>query len=263
MIKEKLNIIKIGGNVIDNTALFDQFLIDFKNINDSKILVHGGGKIATTLADKMGIETKMIDGRRITDKATIDLVTMVYGGLINKNIVAKLNAKGSNAIGLSGADGSSVLAEKRPANPIDFGYVGDIKAVNANFIFKLLSNNIIPVFAPLTADNSGQILNTNADTMTQAIGVALSEYFDVNLVYCFEKNGVLSNSEDENSLISTLNYNEFLLLKSNGAINKGMIPKLENAFEALKKGVKFVTIVHARNLSKLGTTNQIGTIISQ
>ncbi|MES2795660.1 MAG: acetylglutamate kinase [Bacteroidota bacterium] len=262
MNKKPLYIIKIGGNIIDNPEALDSFLEDFSSIKIPKILIHGGGKIATTLAEKMGIETVMVEGRRITDKDTIDLVTMVYGGLINKNIVAKLQSKACNAIGLTGADGASIVSEKRPVTSIDYGFVGDVKAVNYNFISNLLKENVTPIFAPLTADNKGQILNTNADTMAKEIAVSLSKIYDVNLIYCFEKNGVLKDINDENSVVSLLQYTQYQSDKENGSINKGMIPKLDNAFDAKKNGVAKVLICHAKNLLNFGTDKQVGTEIN-
>ncbi len=262
MIKQALYIVKIGGNILDNSQALDSFLTDFASIKIPKILVHGGGKIATTLAVKMGIETIMIEGRRITDKATIDLVTMVYGGLINKNLVAQLQSKKCNAIGLTGADAGTIISEKRPIATIDYGYVGDIKKVNGNAITNLIELGFCPIFAPLTADIQGQILNTNADTMAKEIAVSLSGFFDVNLIYCFEKNGVLKDINDDNSFVNQLYISQYQTDKQNGIINKGMIPKLDNAFEAKKEGVKKVVICHAQHLLKYGTDKQIGTEIS-
>jgi acetylglutamate kinase len=262
MSNKKLYIIKIGGNIIDEPADLEQFLIDFSNIDSPKILIHGGGKIATQLAEKMGVETVMKEGRRITDKATIDIVTMVYGGLINKNIVAKLQAFQTNAIGLTGADAHIVLAKKRPVNAIDYGYVGDIEKVDAAMINKLIAIDLVPIFAPLTADKNGQIFNTNADTMAQAIAVAMAEFFDSNLIYCFEKNGVLADPENDNSVIDKLDFELFQQLKESGNINKGMIPKLDNAFLALKEGVENVMICNAKNLPKLSGSQHIGTLIN-
>jgi acetylglutamate kinase len=261
MKKPSLYIVKIGGNIIDNSEALDSFLTDFASLPIHKILVHGGGKIATILAEKMGIETVMVEGRRITDKATIDLVTMVYGGLINKNIVAKLQSKNCNALGLTGADAATIISEKRPVTTIDYGFVGDVKKVNGSTISKLLEMNFCPIFAPLTADKQGQILNTNADTMAKEIAVSLCDFFDVNLIYCFEKNGVLKNINDDNSFISSLKTTQYQIDKESGNINKGMIPKLDNAFNAKKEGVKNVIICHAQHLLKYGTTNQIGTEI--
>jgi acetylglutamate kinase len=262
MVKNPLYIIKIGGNIIDEPASLDQFLLDFSKINFPKILVHGGGKIATQLAEKMGVETIMCDGRRITDKPTLDIVTMVYGGLINKNIVAKLQSLNTNAIGLTGADGGSVISHKRPVKDIDYGLVGDIQKVDSKIINALINIGLVPIFAPLTADKNGQILNTNADTMAQAIAVNLSELYETNLIYCFEKNGVLANPDDDKSLISNLNYTLFQTLKNEGNINKGMIPKLDNAFKAIDEGVRKVTICNAKYLNNLNKNLQFGTTIT-
>ena len=261
MPKQPLYIIKIGGNIIDNEAALETFLKDFSEIKVPKILIHGGGKIATQLGDKMGITTQMVEGRRITNAETIDLVTMVYAGLINKNIVAKLQEKKCNAIGLTGADAATIVAEKRPSVPIDFGFVGDIKKVNSAIIEVFLRNNLVPVFAPLTADIQGQILNTNADTLAKEIAVSMSEKFDVNLIYCFEKNGVLQNIEDENSVIKSLEHSDYQSDKKNGSINKGMIPKLDNAFAAKNEGVEKVIICHASNLPFYNTPKEVGTVI--
>ncbi len=261
MPNQTINIVKIGGNIIDNETALELFLTDFSQLAGLKILIHGGGKIATTLAEKMGIETIMVDGRRITDSVTIDLVTMVYGGLINKKLVAKLQAKQCNAIGLTGADAATVLAQKRPVTNIDYGFVGDVVAVNHQIISKLLEAGLTPIFAPLTADNHGQILNTNADTMAKEIAVNLAKNYSVNLIYCFEKNGVLKDIENDGSVIEKLQLAEYQSKKSTGTINKGMIPKLDNAFAAKQLGVNNVIICHAKNLNKIGTKNQIGTEI--
>lgn len=261
MQKPSLFIVKVGGNIIDNPMALEAFLVDFTKLEGPKILVHGGGKIATTLAQKMGVETVMIEGRRITDLATIEIVTMVYGGLINKNIVAKLQALQCNAIGLTGADAGLVKASKRPVVTIDYGYVGDIVKVNSEGISTLIKAGLVPIFAPLTADTTGQILNTNADTMAKEISVAMAKDFEVKLLYCFEKNGVLSNIEDDNSVISNLQFTDYQDNKKQGNINKGMIPKLDNAFDAKKAGVKKVFICHAQNLLTIDTNSQIATEI--
>jgi acetylglutamate kinase len=262
MPKDSIYIIKIGGNIIDDPEALDQFLADFSKIKSNKILVHGGGKLATQLAEKMGVETVMAEGRRITDKPTLDIVTMVYGGLINKNIVAKLQALHTNAIGLTGADAGVVISEKRPVKSIDYGYVGDIKNVNEPTLNTLISIGLVPIFAPLTADKKGQILNTNADTMAQAIAVAMAANFESNLIYCFEKNGVLSDPENNESAIPNINYGLFQSLKAEGAINKGMIPKLDNAFQAVNDGVKNVIICNAKDLKNLDEHITFGTTIS-
>jgi acetylglutamate kinase len=259
--KQKLVVIKIGGNVIDNPELLNIFLKAFSKIKSPKILVHGGGKIATEIAEKLGLETTMHEGRRITDKPMLDVVTMVYGGLINKNIVALLNANNCKAIGLTGADGGIIIAKKRHPEPIDFGFVGDIKQVDSALITSLLAANLTPVFAPLTANTKGEMLNTNADTQAQAIAVAMSHIFETELVFCFEKNGVLTNSDDENSVIDNLVYTDYQNLKLSGAIFKGMIPKLDNAFKAIEDGVKSVRICHAKNLNLIIENQKTGTII--
>jgi acetylglutamate kinase len=260
---QKLYVIKIGGNIIDNPVALAAFLKDFSEINEAKILVHGGGKIATQLADTMGIETKMVDGRRITDQQTIDLVTMVYGGLINKNIVAQLQALGCKSLGLCGADGQLILAEKRPVNDIDYGFVGDIKKVDATGIAALIAGNFNLIIAPLTADTTGQILNTNADTMAAEIAKALVQKYEVQLFYCFEKPGVLANAEDDNSYIPKIDTALYEALKADGTINKGMLPKMENAMNAAKSRVKKVYICHAKNLKNIFGENPIATLISQ
>jgi acetylglutamate kinase len=241
----KLTIIKIGGNVVDNPTLRENFLNDFAQIPSPKILVHGGGKIATQVAVKMDVETVMVEGRRITDKAMLDVVTMVYGGLVNKTLVAQLQSRGVNTIGLTGADAGVILSKKRPVAAIDYGFVGDIEKVDNAFIYSLLQQNLVPIFAPLTYDKDGNMLNTNADTIAQSLAIALSKNYDVNLVYCFEKKGVLTDVDDDNSVIPVLKKEYYEQLKSDGAIHTGMIPKLDNAFKAISEGVSQVTICHA------------------
>lgn len=256
-----LNVIKIGGNVIDDPQKLDKFLRDFSLLPGNKILIHGGGKIATKIAEKLGIETQMVEGRRITDKPMLEVVTMVYGGLVNKQIVASLQSKNCNAIGLTGADGGAILAKKRPVKSIDYGFVGDIEKVNSSFIENLLENGVAPVFAPLTYDIDGNMLNTNADTQASAIAVGLSQDFEVNLVYCFEKKGVLLDAEDDDSVISEIRPDYYEELKASGAIFAGMIPKLDNAFAALEKGVKKVTICQAEQLIEAVKNGNAGTAI--
>ncbi len=260
---DKLYIIKIGGNIIDDEQKSASFLRDFSGITEKKILVHGGGKVATKIGEQLGIESKYIDGRRITDEATIDLVTMVYGGLINKKIVSQLQSAGCNAIGITGADANLIPATKRPVREIDYGYVGDVVSsmINADNWNIFLQNNITPVVAPLTHDNKGQMLNTNADTIAQEIAKALSNEYAVSLIYSFEKSGVLLNVEDDGSVINNLNIEKYNGLKSSGKIFAGMIPKLDNAFAALNSGVKKIIIGKAENLKELiagtsGTTIQ-------
>lgn len=243
-----LSVIKIGGNIIDNPDASKSFLEDFSRLPGYKILVHGGGKVATQTAARLGIPTQMVDGRRITDLAMLEVVTMVYGGLVNKNLVAKLQALGTNAIGLTGADAGIIKAVKRPVRTIDYGYVGDIDSVDGTALSTFLVNGFVPVIAPLTSSASGELLNTNADTMASATAVALSGNFDVSLLYCFEKDGVLSDPDDDTSVIPRLNPTLYEDYKKSGAINKGMIPKLDNSFDALRSGVNRVVICHAKDL---------------
>jgi acetylglutamate kinase len=249
-------IVKIGGNVIDNPAALEKFLTDFSKITGPKVLVHGGGKLATDLAKQLNVPQELVKGRRITDSETLKITTMVYAGLINKQIVASLQSKNVNAIGLSGADGNSIRSSKRKIAEIDYGFVGDLneKSVNATFISALLKLNIIPVFSAITHDGTGQLLNTNADTISSALAVALSEEYEVQLNYCFEKKGVLKNVADDDSVIEMMTPQDYKELLSNGIISQGMIPKLDNAFEAIQKGVKSVVIAHSDDL--LNTTNE-------
>ena len=240
-----LLVIKIGGNVIDDPNALKRFLTGFAGLSGAKLLVHGGGKVATQVADKLGIETKMVDGRRITDQPMLDVVTMVYGGLVNKQIVAKLQALDVNAIGLTGADGGTVLARKRPVKDIDYGMVGDIDEVDSGQIQFFLRQDLTPVFAPITYTTSGDLLNTNADTLASAIAVDMAQHNEVTLIYCFEKKGVLKDPNDDNSVINELTPTLYAEYKAAGTINKGMIPKLDNAFKALENGVRKVIICHA------------------
>lgn len=259
--QKTLNIIKIGGNVIDNEAALDKFLQSYATLTDNKILIHGGGKIATKIAVKLDVETQMVDGRRITDKPMLEVVTMVYGGLVNKQIVAKLQALGCNSIGLTGADAGVILAKKRPVKEIDYGFVGDVEKVNGDFIDNILTFGLSPVFAPLTYDIEGNMLNTNADTQASSVAVAMSNAYKVNLIYCFEKKGVLSDPDDDDSIIPNLNPTQYAEYKSAGTINKGMIPKLDNAFAALQKGVSKVIICHANDL-KEAVSGTAGTVLA-
>ncbi len=257
---QKLFIIKIGGNVIDSPEACSNFLGSLAQMDGLKILVHGGGKIATQIAASLQIETQMVEGRRVTDKPMLDVVTMVYGGLVNKNLVAQLQSLGVNAIGMSGADGGIIRAVKRPVKTIDYGYVGDIEAVNGLAVKKLVENGFTPVIAPLTYASNGQLLNTNADTMASSMAVAMSAFYETNLIYCFEKMGVLSDPEDDDSVIPTLTKELYEQYKSEGVIYKGMIPKLDNAFSALSDGVDKVVICHANNLLN-AVSNNVGTHI--
>ena len=248
---QKLFVIKVGGNIIDEEEKLNNFLHQFAAIGDAKILVHGGGKMATRLADKLEITQQLVDGRRITDAETLKVVTMVYAGYINKNIVSKLQSKNCNAIGLSGADGNSILAHKRNHPQIDYGFVGDVDTINTNLVKNLLGQSLSIVFAPITHDRQGQLLNTNADTIAQEIAKGMSRDYEVNLVYSFEKEGVLLDAEDEISLIPQINPSYYRLLKESQKIYAGMIPKLDNAFTALNAGVKKVIIGKAENLQML------------
>ena len=246
---DRLTIIKVGGKVVEDPESLNMLLDQFKRISGYKMLVHGGGSTATLIAEKLGIATQMVEGRRITDEATLDVVTMVYGGLVNKKIVAGLQARNCNALGLTGADLSLVRARKRPAQTVDYGFVGDVEEVNSRELRLLLAENVVPVVAPITHDGKGMLLNTNADTMAAEIAADLAAFFNVFLFYCFEKKGVLSNPEDESSVIFEMNYPEFEEYKTKGVVNSGMIPKLENAFKAKKRGVKEVLITNAENIA--------------
>lgn len=242
----KITVVKVGGAVVEDEAQLTQLLKDFAAIKGNKVLVHGGGRSATKIAAQLGIETKMIGGRRITDKDMLSVVTMVYGGLVNKNLVAKLQAVGVNALGLTGADINMIRSHKRPIKDgIDFGYVGDVDQANGNMLHTLVEAGIVPVMAPLTHDGQGNILNTNADTIASETAKALAEYYDVTLMYCFEKKGVLANPEDDNSVIPTITAEEFKQLVADGVVAGGMIPKLENAFSAIEHGVRQVVITLA------------------
>ncbi|OZI09892.1 acetylglutamate kinase [Siphonobacter sp. BAB-5385] len=257
-----LTVIKIGGNVVDNPTLRQQFLADFAALPLPKILVHGGGKIATQVAVKLDVETVMVEGRRVTDAAMLDVVTMVYGGLVNKQLVAQLQALDCNALGLTGADGGIIRSKKRTGWNVDYGFVGDIESVNEEQIKRFLEVGLVPVFAPLTFDPAlASMLNTNADTQAQAVAVALAKHFEVNLVYCFEKKGVLTNPEDDTTVISELYPGTYTEHKASGAIYAGMIPKLDNAFKALHDGVKQVTICHATDLRQAVSEGTTGTRI--
>ncbi|MFV8361509.1 acetylglutamate kinase [Flavobacterium sp. LS1P3] len=246
--KKPLTLIKIGGNIIDNPTELEQFLSDFSKIEGNKILVHGGGKSATKMAESIGLVPQMIDGRRITDAAMLDVVVMIYAGQINKSIVAQLQANSTNAMGFSGADGNLIQSDKRNHPTINYGFVGDVKKVNTNLLETLLSNGIVPVFCAITHDGKGQLLNTNADTIASELAIALSEVFDVTLNYCFEKPGVLYDAEDDSSVIENINQELYSKLKAEKAIHSGMIPKLDNCFNSLSKGVQKIKIGHHRML---------------
>ena len=243
--KEKLTLIKVGGKIVEEEDSLKQLLNDFTALSGARILVHGGGRSATRTAAQLGIETQMINGRRVTDRNMLDIVTMVYGGLVNKNIVARLQAQGVNALGLTGADMDIIRSHKRPVRDVDYGFVGDVDTVNGDRLAELIRQGIVPVMAPLTHDGQGRLLNTNADTIAGETAKAMASFFDVTLIYCFEKKGVLRDADDDNSLISHINEEEFRHYVTEGIIQGGMIPKLENSFDAIRAGVSKVIITQA------------------
>lgn len=254
---EKITIVKVGGAVVEDEAQLTQLLKDFAAIEGKKVLVHGGGRRATKVAAALGIESKMVNGRRITDADMLEVVTMVYGGLVNKNLVARLQAAGVNALGLTGADIDVIRSHKRPIKDgIDFGFVGDVEKANGQMLHTLINAGITPVMAPLTHDGQGHILNTNADTIAGETAKALASYYDVTLIYSFEKKGVLSNPDDDNSVISEISREDFERYKADGTVAGGMIPKLDNAFDAIDAGVKRVIITLATAID-----GQHGTVI--
>jgi acetylglutamate kinase len=260
---QQLIVVKIGGNIIDDAIALENFIENFAAIDAPKILIHGGGKLATEMATTMQIPQQMIEGRRITDEATLKLVTMVYAGFINKNIVAKLQAKACKAIGLCGADANIIVAKKREVINIDYGFVGDVVAdgINNNFLKLLLENNTTPIIAPITHNEEGQLLNTNADTIANEIAKAMSVHYQVQLIYCFDKKGVLENIADENSVIKLITKENIETLKANKVIHEGMIPKIDNALLAVANGVHKVTLGHALDLEKI-MKGEAGTAIN-
>lgn len=247
---DRLTIVKVGGKVVDDPASLNAMLDDFRRITGYKILVHGGGAAATHLAEKLGIETRMVNGRRITDLEMLEVVTMVYGGLVNKRVVSALQARNCNALGLTGADLDLIRARKRPVTDIDYGWAGDIVNVNIRELRLLLAENVIPVVAPLTHDGAGMLLNTNADTIAARLAIELSNYFKVLLFYCFEKRGVLSDPLDENSVVGELSEAMFMEYQESGIISTGMIPKLYNGFNAIHNGVSEVLITNPENFAR-------------
>jgi len=259
----KLYIIKIGGQIIDDEQKLAAFLRQFAAIGERKILVHGGGKLATRLAEDMKIPQQVVEGRRITDAETLKVVTMVYAGYINKNIVAQLQAYHCNALGLCGADGDAILAHKRQHSAIDYGFVGDVDAINADLISSLLEKNISPVFAPITHDQQGHLLNTNADTIAQELARGLSDQYETTLIYSFEKSGVLLDANNDDTVIPVLNPSSYKKLKAEEKIFAGMIPKLDNAFAALTSGVHKVIIGRAEQLDRLLQGQSGTTIVNQ
>ena len=245
-----IKVIKIGGNVVDNPALLREFVKDFAAMPGMKILVHGGGVMASQMQKEMGMVPQMIEGRRVTDEETLKVVTMVYAGLVNKQIVARLGALGTKAIGLSGADANVIPAVRRAPKPIDYGYVGDIvpERMNIGFLGSLVEQGIVPVFCAITHDEQGSLLNSNADSVASAVAVGASQIEPTNLIFCLEKNGVLTDVDDDRSVIPSINRESFAALRADGTINKGMIPKIEGAFRAIDGGVACVVIKHADNL---------------
>ena len=256
--KQKLTIVKVGGAVVEDDAQLSLLLKDFSAISGHKVLIHGGGRRATQVAASLGIESKMVGGRRITDADMLNVVTMVYGGLVNKNLVARLQANGVNALGLTGADIDVIRSHKRPLKDgVDFGFVGDVDRADGEMLSKLIEAGITPVMAPLTHDGQGHILNTNADTIASETAKALAPYYDVTLIYSFEKKGVLSNPDDDNSVIPTSTRADFERYKAEGTISGGMLPKIENALSAIDAGVSRVIITLATAID-----GESGTIIS-
>ena len=255
--KEKLTIVKVGGAVVEDEQQLSQLLKDFSAIEGHKVLVHGGGRKATKMAERLGIETQMVNGRRITDAAMLEVVTMVYGGLVNKNLVAQLQANGVNALGLTGADANAIISHKRPLKDgVDYGFVGDVDAGNGEMLSKLIEAGITPVMAPLTHDGKGQILNTNADTIASETAKALADIYDVTLIFSFEKKGVLRNPDDDDSVIPVITHEDFERYKADGTISGGMLPKIENALNAVEAGVSRVIITLATAID-----GQHGTVI--
>lgn len=255
--KEKLTLIKVGGKIVEEEATLQALLSDFAAIEGRKVLVHGGGRSATKLAARLGIESQMVNGRRITDAETLKIVTMVYGGLVNKNIVARLQACGVNALGLTGADMDVIRSVKRPVKDVDYGFVGDVERVDATLLGDLIAKGVVPVMAPLTHDGCGNMLNTNADTIAGETAKALAQLSDVTLVYCFEKRGVLRDENDDDSVIPQITRADFEQLVADGVVQGGMIPKLENAFEALRAGVSQVIITQASAINTPGEGTRI------
>lgn len=247
---EKLTLIKVGGKIVEEQEALSRLLASFAAIPGRKVLVHGGGRSATAMAARLGIESRMVGGRRITDRPMLEVVTMVYGGLVNKNIVAGLQALGVNALGMTGADMNILLSDKRPVQEVDYGYVGDVRRVDGVALSGLIEMGVVPVIAPLTHDGKGSMLNTNADTMAGETAKALASRYDVSLVYCFEKRGVLCDENDDNSVIAQMTRSQFEDYRAQGIVQGGMIPKLENAFDAIRHGVREVVITRADAIGK-------------
>ncbi len=246
---EKVTVIKVGGAVVEQPELLDELVRNFASIPGNKVLVHGGGRSATRIAASLGIESKMVEGRRVTDEKMLDVVTMVYGGLVNKNIVAKLQAYGLNALGLTGADMNLIRSHKRPVKNVDYGWVGDVEKADGERLKSLISQGLVPVIAPLTHDGKGHLLNTNADTIANTVAKALAPCCDVTLTFAFEKKGVLQDSDNDDSVVPHINLKQYAEMKEKGIISGGMIPKLDNAFEAISQGVRRVLITSATDLA--------------
>lgn len=256
---DDIKVVKIGGNIVDNPEALDRFVKDFASLPGRKILIHGGGKEATRLSSRLEIPTTMIEGRRVTSRETLDVVTMVYAGLVNKRIVSMLQAAGCNALGLSGADGNAICATRRPATPVDYGFVGDIApdGVNTRLMSALLDAGITPVYCAITHDGNGTLLNCNADTIASSVAIGASTIAPTDLIYCFEQPGVMRDIDRPDSLIPSITTETYATLRAEGVVNKGMIPKLDNSFRAIGAGVRSVIIKHAANL-----TNQTGSVLS-
>ena len=254
---EQITVVKVGGKILEDEATLQALLRDFAAIEGKKVLVHGGGRSATKMAARLGVETTMIEGRRVTDDAMLDIVTMVYGGLVNKQVVARLQACGINALGVTGADLNLIHSHKRPVGAVDYGWVGDVDAADSDMLGNLIAMGAVPVVAPLTHDGMGHLLNTNADSMAGAVATALARLFDVRLVFCFEKEGVLEREDDDNSVIPVINLEKYARLKADGVVKDGMIPKLDNSFGTLHRGVKEVIITKAANLTDLAKGTHI------
>ena len=256
---EDIKVVKIGGNIVDNPEALESFVKDFASLPGRKILIHGGGKEATRLSSRLEIPTTMIEGRRVTSRETPDVVTMVYAGLVNKRIVSMLQAAGCNALGLSGADGDAIRATRRPATPVDYGFVGDIapSGVNTQLMAALLDAGITPVYCAITHDGNGTLLNCNADTIASSVAIGASTIAPTDLIYCFEQPGVMLDIDRPDSLIPSITADSYARLRAEGVVNKGMIPKLDNSFRAIEAGVRSVIIKHAANL-----TNPTGTVLS-
>lgn len=262
--KDKINVIKVGGAVVEDATSLNNLLQQFAQLPGNKVLVHGGGRSATRIAASLGIESHMVGGRRITDAQMLQVVTMVYAGLVNKNIVAGLQARGVNALGLTGADMDVLRSHKRPLKAVtmddgteqlvDFGFVGDVDKANGEMLCKLIAEGVVPVMTPLTHDGAGNLLNTNADTIASKVACALAPYFDVTLTFCFEKKGVLRNADDDDSVIPVITEQDFAAHRASGVISGGMIPKLENAFDAIHQGVQRVVITRSDNINGEGGT---------